>query len=183
VERADQLARLRELRVERRRHLEGVGHVRVVVDHVRLAARLAGIETPRRARLRPQVQRHQRVELAGVRDDRDRTEDPVGLIHASPVVRLDALEIHRHELGGGELTSDDRLLDLGDRRLLEVKRARPERSDDGVRLCRCLGGDDGRRGGRRGFPDRFWRAAVAARCHGHDAQHDPFRFGQSFGNG
>ena len=72
VQRPDELARGRELGVEVGRDLERIGHRRVFVGGVRHAARLALVEAPFRASRRAQIQRLQRVDLAGVRDRLDR---------------------------------------------------------------------------------------------------------------
>ena len=103
VQRADERAGPRELPILRRRGLERVGHVRGAVGRVGQAARLARIEAPRRASRRPQVQRRQRVDLPGVRNRRDRSEDALRLVDARAVVGLDALQIQLDEAARGDL--------------------------------------------------------------------------------
>ena len=100
VQRSRQLPGLCKSCVERGRHFKRIGHVRVIVDQVRQAARFALVETPLLARGRSEIQRHQGVEGSGMRNRRDRSENSLRFIHASSVVGLDPGQIHVDQLRG-----------------------------------------------------------------------------------
>ena len=122
VQRADELAGPRELGILLRGNLERIGHAGIVVVRIGHAARLAFVEAPFGARRRPQIQRRERVDLAGVRNRLHAgAENAVRLLDARAVVRLDTGEITLHDLDGGDLLREDRLLDLVDRCFLDAK--------------------------------------------------------------
>ena len=66
-----------------------------------------------------------------MRDRRDRAENSVRLIDARAVVCLDALQVLLDQRDSCDLMRLDRLLDLRDRGLLNVKRRSGEQHSDG----------------------------------------------------
>ena len=75
MEWADEIAGLLELTILRGGDLERVRHRSTVVSAIGQAARLAIVESPFRPRGRPQIERGERVDLARIRNRRDRSED------------------------------------------------------------------------------------------------------------
>jgi hypothetical protein len=107
-----ELAGARELLVECLGRFQRVGHVGIVVGGIGLRAFPA------------QVQRHQRAELAGLFLGLDiaQHETCLGIddaVHAGAVIGLDALQIVGHELCGGELSAQDRAMNIGNRGLFQ----------------------------------------------------------------
>ena len=113
VQRPLETAGAGELLVERPRGLERVRHRRIVVDSVGLRPLAADVE------------RHQGADLAGFLDRLDVAEHVAvgvrGAGDALAVIGRDALEVEADELGRGELLRQDRAMDVGDRRLLQVE--------------------------------------------------------------
>ena len=122
VQRTDQSSRRSELTILGRGRFERVRHVAARVGAVGHASRFALIESPRPPRGRAQIERRQRVQLARTRNRRDRAEDALRLAHAGAVVGLDALQVQLDETDGGDLSADDRLLEISNRRVLQMKR-------------------------------------------------------------
>jgi hypothetical protein len=89
----------------------------------------ARVEAPHRARSGPQVQRRQCVDLAGMGFRGDWPEDPLRLVHAGAVVRLDAAQVRFDDAARRDLLLEDCLLELPDGRFLhvETRRARLRR--------------------------------------------------------
>ncbi len=124
LQRPHELPRCRELPILRGGHLERVGHVRIGILRVRHAARLALIEAQLLAGRRPEIQRDQRVDLPGIRNRLDHAENALGLLHAGPVIGLDAREIGAHHLLRRHLFRKQCGLDLRDARLGHFERSR-----------------------------------------------------------
>ena len=85
------------------------------------ASRFAIVESPGLPRGRTQVERRQRVQLTGMWNRRDRAEDALRLVHAGAVVGLDTLQVQLDETNRCDLPPDDRLLQIGNCRVLQVK--------------------------------------------------------------
>ena len=124
MERTDETAGARELLILRRRRLECIRHVRGAVGLIGQAAGLASVELPRRASRRTKVQRRQRVDLLRVGNRRDWTEDALRLVDACAVIGLNALQIRFDDAARGDLFLEDRLLDLRNRRFLNLEACR-----------------------------------------------------------
>jgi hypothetical protein len=79
---------------------------------------------PHAARTRPQVQCRQRVDLSGARDRRDRPQNPLRLVDAGAVVRVNAFQVGFDDALRGDLLLEDRLLNPLDGRLVHVEARR-----------------------------------------------------------
>ena len=117
MQRSLQLSRRRELGIELGRGFERIGHRGIVVGLVRLRP------------LAAQIERDERVDLAGVRDRFDVAELLAArgidrAAHARAVIGFDALQVVADQLRGGELASEDRAVNVGDGGFLQVKPAR-----------------------------------------------------------
>ena len=121
MEWAGEIAGLLELTILRGGDLERVRHRSTVVSAIGQAARLAIGESPFRPRGRSQIERGERVDLARIRNRRDRSKDAVWLVDARAVVGLDAFQVQLHEADRRDLSAPDRALDAGDRRLFQME--------------------------------------------------------------
>ena len=122
VERADEPCRCARMRGPAAAAVSSAsGMLGGAVRAIGQAARLARVEAPAFARRGPEIQRGQRVDLPGVRDGRDRTEDALRLIDARAVVGLDALQILLDDPDRGDAPALDGALDVGDGRFVYLK--------------------------------------------------------------
>ncbi len=93
MQRSHELARAGELPILGGRGLERVRLGRIIIRRVRHATCLAVVESERLAASGAQVQGRQRIDLARMRNRRDRAEDSLRLIDASAVVGLDPRQV------------------------------------------------------------------------------------------
>ena len=115
MQRALEPAGARELGVERLGGLQRIGHGGIVVGGVGLRA------------LAAQVERDEGVEPAGVLDRLDVAELEAGgridgAFDAGPVIGRDALEVVVDQLRRRQLSRQDRPVDVGDGRFLDLER-------------------------------------------------------------
>ena len=85
MEWADEIAGLLELTILRGGDLERVRHRSTVVSAIGQTARLAIVESPFRPRGRSQIERGERVDLARIRNRRDRSKDALGSLTHVPL--------------------------------------------------------------------------------------------------
>jgi len=121
MKRTCQAAGFAELAVLGGSDFQSVGHIGIVVGRVGQAARLAQIELPGGARRGPEVERRERVELAGAGNGGDRAQDALRLVDARAVVGLDSLQVLLDHAHRGDSLALDGLLDVGDCRLVNFK--------------------------------------------------------------
>ncbi len=107
------------MRVEGTRYFESIRHSRVVIGGIRHTSSLAGIESPAQASLGPQVQSRKSIELARVRDCRDRPKNAFRLVDAGAVIGLDTRKIAFGEPLSRQVTGSDSALNIRNRRFLE----------------------------------------------------------------
>jgi len=121
VERTDQLAGRGKVSVLPRRDFQSIGHGRIVVHGVGHASRFSRIEPQRLSFGWPQIQAQQGIELTRIPDgcDRSQPEYSVGKIDARAVVRFDAVEVDLDDARRRQFPSQDRRLNIFNRRFLD----------------------------------------------------------------
>ena len=124
MQRTDELPGLRKLPIELRSRLQRIRHRWIAIRRIRHAACLAIVETELLSRRRTQIQGRERVDLACVRDRRDGTENAFGLVHALPVVCLDAVQILAYQLLRGELPRHHRRMHVANTRFDDLELGR-----------------------------------------------------------
>ena len=129
MQRADEPAVGGKVDVLLGRHVQRIGHRRIVVRPIGHASRLAGVKSQRFSFGRSQIQRHQGIELMRVLDRRDRSspEDSVRLAHAGAVVGPDAVQVELHHPRRRQFAAHDRRLNRFDRRFLDLECCRLRR--------------------------------------------------------
>src|SRR5262249_50204245 len=134
MQRPDEPAGLPVLPILSGRNFQRIRHFGIVVGTVCHAPCLSSVETPRDTRGWPKVQCRQRVDLSGVWFRRYGAKDTLRLIHAGSVVSLDSLQIKFDKSRSRNLAAHDRLLDLINRRLLQMKLLRSLLGRSGYRV-------------------------------------------------
>jgi hypothetical protein len=138
MERTDETAGSRELSVLCIGCLERIRHVRRGVGRIGQTARFSRVEAPRRATTWAQVQRRQRVDLAGVCNWGNRSENPLRLVDARAVIRLNAPEVRFDDATRVDLFVADGLLNPFNRGLVNLE---ARRASSRPLLCTRIGGD------------------------------------------
>ena len=123
MQRADELASRGEVSVLLRRHFQRIGHRRIGIDRIGHAACFSGIKPQLFSGGWSQIQGHQGIELMRMLDGHDRSEPKhsVRQIDAGAVVRLDTVQIEPHHACRCQFATQDRSLNILDRRFFNLK--------------------------------------------------------------
>jgi hypothetical protein len=114
VESADELAGRCKVGVLLRRYFQRIGHRRIAIHGIGQASCFSTIKPQLFSLGGSQIQSHQGIELVRILYGRDRSEpeDPIRLIDARAVVRLDTVQVELHDPRRCQFAPQERCLNI-----------------------------------------------------------------------